>query len=63
MSGRFVVGDDPRTWPTADCAISFAQDVVKLADGDRSVYVREIGNPQAVARVERRGATIFTSKT
>lgn len=57
--GRFHIGGD-KNFPTAGSALSAAQYAACHAGEDTNIYVREVANPLAIFRVERRGKIITT---
>lgn len=60
--GRFFVGDDPRSFPDEGPAISLALTLASRATQDVTLYVREIGQTVARARVTRTGRVITTER-
>jgi len=62
VTGRFTVGEDRRMLPTADAAISLAQTLALGVAVGRTLYVRELGVSEAVARVTREDRAIVTER-
>lgn len=61
-TGRYYVGDDTRSFPTAEGAASFAQLLACRAKKDCTFYVREEGTQGFVTKVEKRDGIVHTQR-
>lgn len=61
-SGKYYVGDDPRTFESVHAATSLALTKATKAPDGATFYVREIGTQGVCVRVEKVEGIIHTTK-
>lgn len=61
-TGKYSVGDDPRTFETPAAAISLAQTFACRSPKDVRFYVRALGEQGACAKVEKVAGIVYTQR-